>query len=403
MSIESLTKITGLYVLAADGRIGVIGPNKTVERDDEATQALGPHIARFLAHCDAEPAGLQRVAIVYRAAQPKPWGHETLVLDARVVRELYPITGRQTEELTVFQKKSQENSVYRGIELLLEYHRESMPEIPIYCPLLYDRHTVLAQYPTFLNRPLQPADENIPVVEVVNLLATIPVARRDVPEVQALLKKAHERLIHKGMRRSGEFTLVDKVPGAHAEASPDAMYFDADKRREPKSSLSVDLPGATPRAAVAAPRAGFDFEKLKALPRFEQLEKWADRNRPVDAETLRAFAQFRDHDMATLAAIARYLRVYTVPSGTRLLDRGMNDEWNLYLIQGSVSLAAADGANLTVAGGSEKAANAIASLKPRKYAVTAVTTVSFLWIPNVLLQAISAAPALPSFGGSGHP
>lgn len=397
MSIDSLTKITGLYVLAADGRIGFVGPNKTIERDDEATQALGPHIARFLAHCDAEPAGLQRVAIIYRAPQRKPWGEETLVLDARVVRELYPITGQQTEELTVFQKKSQENSVYRGIELLLEYHRESMPEVPIYCPLLYDRQTVLAQYPTFLNRPLQPADENIPVVEVVNLLATIPVARRDVPEVQSLLKKAHERLIHKGMRRSGEFTLVDKVrPGARVEVSPDAMYFDADKRSEPK-------PRAPAAAPAAAPRAGIDLAKLKALPRFEQLEKWADRNRrSVDAETLRTFTPFRDHDMGTLAAVAQYIRVYSVPSGTRLLDRGMNDEWNLFLIEGTVSLAAADGANLVIVGGSEKAANPIASLKPRKYAVTAMTTVSFLWIPNMLLEAIAAAPALPSLGGSGR-
>jgi len=384
-AIDSLTKITGLYVLQADGRIGVIGPDNRVEPDDDATQALAAHVARFLAHCAAEPRGPHRIAIVYRTDERRPWGSETLVFDERVVRELYPVSGPMPDELTAFQKKSRENSIYRGVELLLEYRQESIPDAPIFCPVLYDRDTVLSEYPSFLNRAPVEADRATPVIEVVNLIATIPIARRNVPMVLDLLQKVRDRLIRKDMRRAATFTLIDKV--ARGARTDGGEFFDIDKRAERK--LSLPTGGGRPRV---------DLDKLKSLPRFDQIEKWVDRTRrSADAELLRSFAQFRDLDADSLALIAEHSRVYSAPGGTRLLERGMSDDWNMYLIEGTVSLEAADGATLFVAGGSDKAANPIAFLKPRKYSVTSVTAVSFLWIPNALLEGLPAASMKSSF------
>lgn len=387
-AIETISKVTGLYVLSADGQIGVIGADRSIEPDAEATEALSSHTARFIAHCSADPAGPQRIGIIYRTDERKPWGSDTLVFDERVVRELYPVSGPMPDELTAFQKKSRENSIYRGVELLLEFRQESVPDAPIFCPVLFDRGTVLAQYPFFLNRPVTPADRETPVVEVVNLISTIPIARRNVPAVLELLQKVHDRLIRKDMRRSATFTLIDKVArGARTDAEPDGAFFDVDKRAE--RTVSVSTPVVRPR---------IDLDKLKSLQRFDHIEKWVDRTRrSADVELLRSFAQFRDLDANALALVAEQSRVYSAPGGTRLLERGMSDDWNMYLIDGTVALEAADGATLFVAGGSEKAANPIAFLKPRKYSVTTVTAVSFLWIPNALLDALPESSLKSSF------
>jgi len=387
-SVATLIKVTGLYVLMPDGGIGAIAADDRVEIDAEASQAWSAHTARFLAHCMSDPTGPQRIAIIHRTDERRPWGSDTLVFDERVVRELYPVSGPTSDGLTVFQKKSRENSIYRGIELLLDYRQESIPDAPIFCPVLLERETFLSEYPSFLNRPAAAADREIPVVEVVNLLANIPIARRDVPAVRALLEKMRERLIRKDMRRAGTFTLIEKVArAARSDAGAHATFFDADKRAERQVDLATGVAG----------KRRIDFDKIRALPRFDQIEKWVDRNRRApDIETLRAFAQFRDLDTDALALVAEQSRVYSAPSGTRLLERGMSDDWNMYLIEGTLALEAADGATLFVAGGSDKAANPIAFLKPRKYSVTTVTASTFLWIPNALLEALNPAPATPS-------
>src|SRR5581483_1463241 len=109
-AIESLIKIPGLYVISADGTIGATGDDGRIEVDPAASSAWATHTARFLAHCSADPAGAQRIAIIYRSGERKPWGSDTLVLDERVVRELYPVSGPPPDELTAFQRKSRENS-----------------------------------------------------------------------------------------------------------------------------------------------------------------------------------------------------------------------------------------------------------------------------------------------------
>ena len=57
--------------------------------------------------------------------------------------------------------------------------------------------------------------------------------------------------------------------------------------------------------------------------------------------------------------------------------RGGTDDVNIYLLEGTVELEAADGGKHLLEGGSAKTSTAIASLKPRKYTVTAYTPIKY--------------------------
>jgi hypothetical protein len=71
-----------------------------------------------------------------------------------------------------------------------------------------------------------------------------------------------------------------------------------------------------------------------------------------------------------------------------LLERGTNDSWNLYLIDGTVEMVAADGMPKTIDGGTPTASNPISCLKPRMYTVSALTRVAFLWIDDKLIDEV---------------
>jgi hypothetical protein len=74
-----------------------------------------------------------------------------------------------------------------------------------------------------------------------------------------------------------------------------------------------------------------------------------------------------------------------------LLERGTNDSWNLYLVDGTVELVAADGVPKTIEGGTPTARNPISCLKPRMYTVSALTRVAFLWIDDRLIEEVTRA------------
>src|SRR5204863_6856377 len=125
-------------------------------------------------------------------------------------------------------------------------------------------------------------------------------------------------------------------------------FFDADKRHDRQQTL---LGGSLHDRLVAADQA-------QAKERFDQIEQWLERpHRPVDPALLRTFTQFRDLDGNVLSILAEKALVHTAPSSSRLLNIDMKDAWNMYLLEGTVSLQAADGQTLFVTGGSDKAAS----------------------------------------------
>jgi hypothetical protein len=140
-----------------------------------------------------------------------------------------------------------------------------------------------------------------------------------------------------------------------------------------------------------------DARRLHESEYVEPIERWLKiPHQPVGMERLRAFAQFRGIDTARLAEFTARSLIYTAPAGIRLLDRGLRDAWNLYLLEGALMLTPEDGATLRVDGGTDKAAHPIAFLKPRKYTVETLTPVSFLWIHDLLLEAVLGEKAQPA-------
>lgn len=375
-ALAPFSGLASLYLLAPDGRLGIWGDDRRFHEDAELSRAFGEHNRALLAQYAASPGPPVRLGIVFRAVEPRVWGREVLLLEEAVVRELYRVSGPAGRELTAFQKKNREKSLYRGGELLIDFRPDAATVAPVYCPVLHARGLPLGRLAPALGLEPGPDEARGPALEVLNLLAPLPRSRRDSPAIAALMERVRERLVRKEMRRGSDFALLDRV--AHGRPEEGGEFFDVDRRDE----RAVTIPtGFGPRAANAE--------------RIEQVDRWLERpHRPVDASLLRRFVQFRDLDERRLALLAAQSLVHAAPAGTRLLNQGMTDRWNMYLLEGTLSLEAADGQTLLVEAGGERAASPVSFLKPRKYTVTSLTPVSFLWIPDALLaEVLEPVPA----------
>ena len=378
--VQTPIKLTGLYMLTDDGSLGAVDDNNVLALDEALSKAFQLHNRRFFEMYAADPDGGLRLAVLYRSAAAKAWGSDTLVLEESVVRDLYPIAGRGGDALTSFQQKNREKSIYRGMELLLDCRKESDPRAPIYCPILYDRGTVLGQYPTLLGRTPSVAESRLPVIEVLNLVGTIPIGRRDVAAVHTLMQTLRDRLIRKDMRHSS-LSIAERIAPTPMPDSVGGGY-QADRRAE--RDLSLPTGGGSWAGTIG------NVAAVDSSP--SHMKRWLTQPQgKADAKLLQSFTVLRDLSADVLNALASQLLIHAAPAGAQLLNRDTTDEWNMYLIEGSVALEPADGTRLFINGGSDKAATAIASLKPRKYTVTTVTSVRFLWIPDSLLSIARAS------------
>jgi len=368
--IDILPNPSGFYALTRDGQLGVYDERKQFHLDAELTSAFREHSARllewYLADGDGERA---RAGFICPMRAPRAWGAVTMFLDEIVVRRLYPGAAADVP-LTVFQKKNQEKSIYRGMELLLEY-RSKESAVPLFCPVLFDRGRMLNQYLHCLGRVEEDGDADTPVIEVINLIADFSLSQRDISALCVLQEKLYASVIRKDKRHAAQFTLIDASVVREQRATVMDGY-DADVRAEREVTLSAD-----------------ELEKLHVSRSFERVERCLEiPHRPVEPADLRRFLHFRELDGAFLNLMAAKTLIYTAPAGTPLLERGMTDHWNLYLLEGTLMLTAEDGQTSTVEGGTPKAAAPVAFLKPRKYLVTSLTKASFLWIPDVVLRVV---------------
>lgn len=380
-TIKSFSGLTGFYVLTSDGQLGAYDQDGKFVVDAKLTRAFADYNRRFLmAYLQSPEKGNYRLAIIHRTQEKRPWGSETLLLEKNIVRRLYPMTGTTELDLTVFQKKNREKSIYRGMEIFLEYKDPSTPDLPVYCPVLYDRDMTLDCYAGNLDRPVTPVDRETPVVEILNLLAGIPMGKRYTPEIGILKEKIYQGIVKKGMRKSAEFTLIEDIRRNAVAATAndvDDPYADVDKRAE--RQVTLDSKAGDPDAL----RNAGDNALLRNIG-----SSLVGRPEPAEPGTLKIFTRFRELDHARLEALAGKCMIYKVPPGTRLLERGTNDSWNLYLIDGTVELVAADGMPKTIEGGTPTASNPISCLKPRMYTVSALTRVAFLWIDDKLIDEV---------------
>lgn len=387
-TLEKFSGLIGFYVLTSDGELGTYGQDGKFDVDAKLTSAFVDYNRRFLMAYLQNPAkGSFRLAIIHRTQEKRPWGSDTLLLEKNIVRRLYPMTGTTELDLTAFQKKNREKSIYRGMEMFLEYKDSATPDLPVYCPVLYSRGVTLDCYAEILDRPVTPEDRETAVVEVLNLLAGIPMGRRDTTEIAVLKEKIYQSSVKKGMRKSAGFTLIEDIRRHAAEDVADP-YADVDKRSERQVKLE-----SMGRAAENAN----DSDLIRSLG-----SSLLGRPEPVDSQVLRMFIRFRGLDHVRLETLAEKCLLYKVPPGTQLLERGTNDTLNLYLVDGSVQLTAADGVSKTIEGGTPAASNPVSFLKPRMYTVSTLTRVAFLWIDDRLIDEIAASGAATQrLGGAG--
>ncbi|MHB1951098.1 MAG: hypothetical protein ACYCQK_06440, partial [Acidiferrobacteraceae bacterium] len=360
--------------LTQAGDIAFFSEDAKLETDHELTVALKDHARGFLR---TYLASLDRPGLRLGAIGPVPsvreWGPVSLFLEEDIVRELYPVSGPVGSDLTSFQRRNQEKSLYRGMELLLEYRNMQYPSACVYCPLLFDRGATLGSYKG-LRFCVSDTNRDRPSVDVVNLAATVPLDRREAKVFVALKDRIYRALIRKDRRRPAGLELLGRVHGFDGDgAGPDASYVGAERHGG--------------RDVQATFLSGLD--KLHAALPADALAHWTQtRQYRLEATKLREFIQFRDLEGPLLELIAAKAEVFTTAPGARLLERGKSDPWNLFLLEGSVTLTPAEGATLTVEAGSAAAKSPLAFLRPRKYVVTALTRVTFLLVHDRLLEAI---------------
>jgi hypothetical protein len=373
----------GLYVLTTNGELGTYDAQRQFHIDEPLTRAFAEHISAFLrSHLQDQSADDRRIAILFESRQPREWGQLTLSLEDAVVRSLYPAGGRVAGELTGFQQKNREKSVYRGMELLLDYRRDGTPDVPIFCPVLFNPRATLAERVSAFGREPGEPERGIPVVDVLNLAATLPAARRTAPEILTLVEKMRRVLIRKDQRRDALWSL--RHAGLHTETLPPSADAFAEIARDKRGQRVITVPSV-------------DVRRLHETECVEPVERWLKLpHQPVSTERLRGFAQFQRLDDAHLAELSARSLLYIAPAGMRLLERDLHDAWNLYLLEGSLMLTPADGATLRVDGGTDKAVHPVAFLKPRKYAVETLTPVSFLWVHDLLLEALLGDATRPA-------
>jgi len=384
MSTDLLASLPpGLCVITQNGELGILEADGRLRVHAPLMKSLNGHLDAFLSAYQSTPdAGDRRVAVLHRAAGSHPWDSATLSLEDQVVRDLYPAGGRARGSLTSFQQRQRHRSLYRGLELMIEYRREGRPNTPMYCPVLYAQPTRLERRAAALGRTPSDTESETLVLDVLNLAALGEQRVLDSPAIAALNAFLLQRLIDKSQRRESAYELLDRSYERGTEVPVEEPVLD-------------DVPDWTLLDEVTLPQV--DLYRPHEAERVDHIECWLRQPRtPVKPERLREFVQFREMDEASLNELAARSMLYSAPGGAHLLDLGLSDAWNLYLLEGSMMLTAPDGATLRIDGGSPKARFPVSFLKPRKYTVDALSPIDFLWIHDMLLAAVDApAPREP--------
>ena len=345
-----LIDLPGVYILTGKGVPGYFNETHTFVADQDMHRAHGDYLATFMQRYTQRPdKNGFLIALVHRTPKTSDWHSPTMVFPDSALHKLYPSGGGRTSELTDFQKRQRTQSVFRGLEILLDYRVATALNVPVYCPVLFHRHTTLKDYPHSSGFPESASHVDLPVLEVVNLFAIASPSQLAKPEFLELHGKVYDGAIRKEVRKRVGLTVV------------------RDTCEESEAVRNIF--GNPSNGNGETTRTADDF-------RFGA-EKRHLRTDSVDSETLRFFERFRSLSDEQLDMLCQKCELLAAPGGQVLARRGDMDSVNIYLVDGTLELEAADGGKHLLEGGSPKARTAIAGLKPRKYTVTAYTPIKY--------------------------
>ncbi len=360
---ELLLKLVGFYVLAPNGAIGYVSEDGRLLVDGGLSAVFADHNKQYLKDYLSDPEALKyRTSVIFETLGEQAWSTPTLHLETDIFCEIFHLS--DTSELTGFQKKNRKKSVYQGMELLLDYQNESFPGTPIYCPVIFDRNTRISNYSFFQELKSTAYSGSEPVLEVLNLIASVPIsARSHKKEIGQLKRKISDGIIKKEKRKGGEFGIRNRIGDASGNILGEA-YGEVDSRSKNDTSL----------------------ESLREKDP-HNLEKW--RTNPIeyiDVNGLRHLYTFVEVNIDVLEEFAATCVIFSASAGASLLQRGKSDNGTFFLIEGKVQLQAADGKQSFLESGSENARSPVSHLKPRMFTVNAMTPVKFLWIHDAEVE-----------------
>ncbi|HKQ31140.1 MAG TPA: hypothetical protein VJS66_07645 [Burkholderiales bacterium] len=373
MKTDLISTLHGLYVLTKHGELGLYDEQRQFHVDADLSAALREHcmalLERYRQNGDRCRA---RIGFIHPTREARPWKSATFFFEEHTIRYLYPV-GTANAPLTAFQRKNQSNSYFRAMEILINT-RTQETQTMLYCPVLFDGNGTLDKYVKALGRLQQENDIDMPVVEVLNLVDGLPPVHRHA-QLQTIETKLRAVLIERSKSTAATFTLLDTVRYGNEPTRSQHDWGDVKVREHRDVGITAGK-----------------LAQLHRIQRHEGVERWLEiPHRAINPTDLSRFVHFRDLNGGCLDVLAVHALVYTAPSGTALLEQGMTDKWNLYLLEGTLLLNTSDGKTVTVEGGCDKATAPVAFLKPRKYKVVTLTKVSFLWIHDAMLHAIREA------------
>lgn len=200
--IKELPDIQGCYLLTPTGTLGCYRADRRFHPDTELRAALTALIEQWLQEdrAAADHRGM-RLAVVFADRRDRPW-RTTLALEDAVLRRLHPATAAADRPAAGLPCGPREHSIFRGMELLLDYRDPAMDDIPYYCPVLVNRNTTLAHYLPWPERPRRPGDGRVIAIEVIDLLAGRARSQRRVPGVSELVAAERASVVHPERRRA---------------------------------------------------------------------------------------------------------------------------------------------------------------------------------------------------------
>ena len=97
------------------------------------------------------------------------------------------------------------------------------------------------------------------------------------------------------------------------------------------------------------------------------------------------FQQLSEQQQQSLLDPGKVKMLYSVP-GEKIISRGSNDDFSVFLVSGSLKLIAKDGHSAVIKADSDSARQPITQLRPRQYDVIADSAVNYLMINNLVLD-----------------
>ena len=113
-----------------------------------------------------------------------------------------------------------------------------------------------------------------------------------------------------------------------------------------------------------------------------------NRDGVLDKSLLQKFSPFNRADDDLLLILASRVNVQQLLPGQPLFEKGAEDPWDYYLLEGELELIAQDGRCRKIKANTPEAANPIARLKPRQYDARAVLGCEVLAVSSELVQVL---------------